>query len=464
MYRRPPGPSLLLASLLALLLLGSARSPLAAQEAKKTKPPSAKEVAEATKLVKDLYKQDYAEAQDNAAARVKLAATLLKQAKDTKDEAAARFVLLREARDLAAQGGDLTLANEAIEETNAHFAVNLAELKAAAILAAAPVVSADKGKAVVELTLEVLSEVLQQDNLDTAHKLLKAATELANRSKSLGLLTRIEKRRAEVQAVEKALAQVKEYAEALKKNPEDAKANLEMGKYLCLLRGNWDKGLPLLAKGSDEELKALAKKDLSKPKSSKAQAALGDAWWARSEGQKEPAKLHLQARAAHWYEQALPDLSGIAKVKVAKRVEEYSARAPRKVEVVDAKSELKKLEGTWTIEEIQGIGMPLPKELFAMFKLIVKDNKISVDLGGFGPPGQQQALSFKIDPTKKPKHIDLIADDGPQKGMSIPGIYALEGNTLRICACDPMKGKGRPANFPKVPSQDEPIIVLKRAK
>jgi uncharacterized protein (TIGR03067 family) len=458
MYRYSPSPCLLLASLLALLL-GGALSPVTAQEVKKTKPPSAKELAEATKLVKDLYKQDYAEAQDNPAARVKLAATLLKQAKDTKDEPAARFVLLREARDLAAQGGDLSLANEAIEETNAHFAVNPAELKAAAILAAAPVVSADKGKAVVELTLEVLSEVLQQDNLDTAHKLLKAATELANRSKSLGLLTRIEKRRAEVQAVEKALAQVKEYAEALKKNPEDAKANLEMGKYLCLLRGNWDRGLPLLAKGSDADLKDLAKKDLAKPKSSKAQVALGDAWWERCEAEKDPAKLHLQARAVHWYEQALPDLSGIAKVKLAKRVEEYNGRAPRKVEVVDAKSELKKLEGEWLVTDIQGLGIGMPKELTNM-KFIFKGDKLTVNTGF----GHQESATVKLDPSKKPKHMDLTAETGPQKGQLMPGIYLLEKETLRICVSDPMKGKGRPAEFPNNPTMDQPIFVLKRAK
>ena len=34
--------------------------------------------------------------------------------------------------------------------------------------------------------------------------------------------------------------------------------------------------------------------------------------------------------------------------------------------------------------------------------------------------------SFKLDPSKSPKEIDLIGLDGPQKGKTMQGIYRLE--------------------------------------
>jgi uncharacterized protein (TIGR03067 family) len=464
MYRRAPGRSVLLAGLLAVLLPGSlSRLPAQGTE-KKPLPPAREAVEEAAKEVKKIFKKEYEDAREDPAARVKLAGTFLTQARETKDDPPSRYVLLREARDLAASGGDLTLAGEVIEEALSSFSLDAGHFRAGAVLAAAPVVTGAKSKAVAEMALDVLTQVLQQDDLDTARQLLKAASEAAGRTKSLTLVTRVEARRKEVDAVAKALAQVKEYADALKKDPNDPKANLEMGKYLCLLRGNWDKGLPLLARGSDEDLKALAKKDLQRPRSSKTQTAVADAWWLRSEAEKDPVKLNFQGRAVYWYEQALPDLTGIAKVKTAKRLQEYNARSPRKVAVVDAKSELKKLQGSWLMVDMQGMGAAVPKELLNNFKLTFTADKISMDLGGLGGPGPVQMMSYKIDPTKKPKHIDLINENGPMKGEVVQGIYALEGDTLRICASEARKGKGRPADFPKVPTQDEPILVLKRVK
>jgi len=67
----------------------------------------------------------------------------------------------------------------------------------------------------------------------------------------------------------------------LAKKPDDPEANFTAGKYLCLVKGDWDKGLPLLAKGSDAKLKELAQKELAGPKDAAEQAAVGDGWWAQ---------------------------------------------------------------------------------------------------------------------------------------------------------------------------------------
>src|SRR6516164_3725658 len=97
----------LLACLLPLAWLhagGAGKAPL---------PPKAAQ-DKALKLVLEVFQEDLAAAKEPAA-RVKLAAELLQQARETKDDQALRYVLLQQARDLAAEGSDANLAFSAID-------------------------------------------------------------------------------------------------------------------------------------------------------------------------------------------------------------------------------------------------------------------------------------------------------------------------------------------------------------
>ncbi len=49
-----------------------------------------------------------------------------------------------------------------------------------------------------------------------------------------------------------------------------------MGTFFCLLKGDWEKGLPMLAKGSDAALKKLAEQELAKPAEAPKESWLGD--------------------------------------------------------------------------------------------------------------------------------------------------------------------------------------------
>jgi formylglycine-generating enzyme required for sulfatase activity len=80
----------------------------------------------------------------------------------------------------------------------------------------------------------------------------------------------------------------------------------------------------MLAKGSDAGLKALAQKDLAKPGDAKQQAELGDAWIKLADTLGKLSKKPVQARALHWYEQALPKLEGLTRTRVSKQVEELA--------------------------------------------------------------------------------------------------------------------------------------------
>src|SRR5687768_1787516 len=98
MYRAALHP-LSLGVILALYICASA----AAQE--KSPVPDDAAQARAETMIKQVYKAEYAKS--NEADRRTLAKKLLDQSRDTKGDLASRFVLLREARTIAAAAGDM---------------------------------------------------------------------------------------------------------------------------------------------------------------------------------------------------------------------------------------------------------------------------------------------------------------------------------------------------------------------
>jgi len=70
--------------------------------------------------------------------------------------------------------------------------------------------------------------------------------------------------------------------------------------------------------------------------------------------------------------------------------------------------------------------------------------------------------SYKLDPSKKPPEIDLTITDGEFKGKTFPGIYQLDGDTLKLCRAQP--GQERPTEFASKKGSDTIFLTLKRAK
>jgi uncharacterized protein (TIGR03067 family) len=131
-----------------------------------------------------------------------------------------------------------------------------------------------------------------------------------------------------------------------------------------------------------------------------------------------------------------------------------------------AKKEFEKLQGVWTVTKAEADGMPI-KELTGQ-KLTFKAGRIEL----FGDATKKSEV--KLDPDKKPCHIDIIPDKDTAKGVpTMQGIYELNGDTLKIGMptgkstekIDPKTGKTiekkeeppgkRPAGF-----DDKDIVVL----
>jgi formylglycine-generating enzyme required for sulfatase activity len=272
----------------------------------------------AGKLAQDVYRSDYADAKSPAGKQA-LAQRILDDASKVRDDAAKRYALLSLARDVAIAGQDEKLALEAIDELGRTFAIDAWAMKADTLERVAKVSRPAAARCdLAERALVLAEEALKADQLAAADALAKLALGEAGKARERGLAGRARAQSKEIQEVLKASSAAESARAQLKANPADADAHLAMGRYLCLVKGDWEAGLPHLVQGSDADLKALAEDDLQhvvppwhpeagKPPPGPAPAAaamkLADAWWELAEKAKGRERECLFLRAGYWYEE-----------------------------------------------------------------------------------------------------------------------------------------------------------------
>ena len=121
------------------------------------------------------------------------------------------------------------------------------------------------------------------------------------------------------------------------------------------------------------------------------------------------------------------------------------------------KKEYDKFEGTWKMESFTVDGKPTPIETFAEFRMTLKGEKFTTDSAEGRTNG-----TYKVDPSKSPKTIDIRFTGGQLDGHSMLGVYELDGDTYKVCL--PAGGKERPKELASKPGSGLVLEVLKRVK
>src|SRR5262245_4202533 len=124
----------------------------------------------------------------------------------------------------------------------------------------------------------------------------------------------------------------------------------------------------------------------------------------------------------------------------------------------DLEKELKKFQGTWTIESSVTGGTEIPADLLKGLIVTYEGDKHTVKRGDT----VVQVGTQKIDPSKSPKTIDVTMTEGPNKGAVMLGIYEIDGDTLKACF-DPT-GKKRPTELKSASGSQNFVNVHKRVK
>lgn len=329
--------------------------------------PDAAAQAEALELIRDVYRDEWDRAK-KAEEKTALANKLLAQAVKSLDDPAGRFVLLRLARDVAAQAGDAETALGAVDRIGNTYEVDVLQMQLECLQAVAKAAGGSSQiKAVAQQAFALVDAAVAADNYEFARYFGELADASARRARDYPLLKQIGARVKEVGESEKAYAEYRAALDRLDEKPTDPQANLTAGRYLCLLKGDWDQGTPMLALGSDEALKAVASKELEDASSPDTQLALGDAWWDVAEQTEDEANTAFYERAAYWYRRASPKLTQLLKLKVDQRLEAIEKatadrtesgkprrtkpRIVRKTREVDPRD----FEGHWAVKYESGV-------------------------------------------------------------------------------------------------------------
>ena len=137
--------------------------------------------------------------------------------------------------------------------------------------------------------------------------------------------------------------------------------------------------------------------------------------------------------------------------------------APKKSD--DAKN----IQGTWTIESVEGAEKP-PADVLKKLRISITADKLTVKLDG----EELNASSYKLSPSKKPKEIDLVVVVFIDKKVAVVrdmqprlGIYDLQDDELKLCvAWATSKKTPEPANRPTEfkTGGDLVLMNLKREK
>jgi hypothetical protein len=295
--------------------------------------PGAAAVATAEKLVKETFKAEYA--QKTAAEQIAFARTLLSEAQQSRSDPPTLYVLLREARDLASAGGEPEVALEAARGMRDCFQLDARAAREMEHSTLSTAIRAMCGAPVAVATYEVshrasdqaleLAELdLAQGDYPGAAQISAAADQAARKTADWEYPARVHGRVTWLQAVDAEFELDRGLIASLKTNPADPAANLAAGRFDFVYLDRPDLGLPLLAKGSDFSLKALAARDLAAtgPASTPALlTAAADAWADTAKAEPAPMKDTMQRRALALYDLAIPNEQGIEQAVVQKREE-----------------------------------------------------------------------------------------------------------------------------------------------
>lgn len=108
------------------------------------------------------------------------------------------------------------------------------------------------------------------------------------------------------------------------------------------------------------------------------------------------------------------------------------------------------IQGTWILEKFDGPNGPPPD--IGQIRMIFKDGKLTMSANG----QREEQGTYKLNPTAKIKEIDLTSDR-----EMMPGIYELDGDTLRLAVPEEPK-QGRPTEMKS--GKTVAVVTLKREK
>lgn len=321
--------------------------------------PSGADVKKAEKTIRELFKADYMKTA--RADRVVLGQKLLEAGKGTKNDPVIRYTLLLEAEGCASVHGDLKTAFAAIDELAGSYEVDADARKAVALA------EAKRSSALLEAAVDLTQFMMERANSSAAKELYDEALKWADEAKAVVRGVRDPALPKEVALFASELAEMRrEYViakkalDTLSGNTDDPEANTSYGKYASLLRGEWEKGCRLIAKGIEGPLKEAGKAELGGLATPEGALEKGESWLLTAGKESGLYKRRAIARCRFWLQNSLSSAAGITRVRMDRRLDdldqlEFGASVINVAKLFTPKHSV---EGAWKNEQ-SGILSPL---------------------------------------------------------------------------------------------------------
>ena len=317
--------------------------------------PDAAAQKQALAQLKSVFQAEYQKR--SAADQQRFARELLTNARET-GQPAMKFAMLSESRELAISLGDVTLAIEATNAIAANFDIEAVGERARTAGEIIRQVKTDPGRRLfVSLAFDLAEPLIAKGEFVEASKLLTQAEGFAKRLKDLEASKQAREWKADIRLISAENDRVAKFRDTLVQSPDDPAANHAVGRYEALYRGDWETGLPKLAKSNDQTIRSLAEKTLTGAKSPEAQYELGNLWWDYADSLSGIEQNQAKRFAAGWYRQAHANLAGFNQTVAEKRIEEARdldnmirrRRTINLIPLIDPKQDA--VNGDWKIED-----------------------------------------------------------------------------------------------------------------
>lgn len=283
--------------------------------------PSEDAQRQAEKTIRARFSDEYSA--KSAVDQQKLARKLLGLAGETGDDLALRFILYRDACDLATRAGDLDTLLRSIDDVHGGFHIVGLALKGPYLLKMEPLLTKpEELQRLAEVLIRLAQEALDLDQIDVAMGATQSSLVSAKKAKDNKLTARAEAAKKSVLDMKIAFEKAKKAEEVLASAPEDPNANVTWGEWLCLRKGRWDLGLAFLVKGPNSPMRAMAAKEYAGSAELESLMDVADGWWElAAREQQAPRRTQLIAHARSIYSAALSKSSGEVRAKIGKRLE-----------------------------------------------------------------------------------------------------------------------------------------------
>ena len=123
-----------------------------------------------------------------------------------------------------------------------------------------------------------------------------------------------------------------------------------------------------------------------------------------------------------------------------------------------ARKDLKEMQGTWDRVSMELEGKEVPADTLKGWTATYKNDLLTLS----SKDGVYRRILVTLDPSRKPKAMNSWDLEGPFEDQTVPGIYEIDGDTMKVCFAEP--GHERPKEFTTKQGPGFLYCVYKRSK